>query len=599
MLRDLVRALHLIPRRRRWQWVVLIPLALVAAALESMGASVVLALGTIVAEPGRAASLPLVSRIALRLPHAPPRDLIVTATLGVIVFYVVRGLLLTLVAWVQETVVQRSGAEAARRLLGSYLAAPYVFHLRRNSATLIQAASLSVDAAFSSGLGSAVNIAIEALTVVGLIAVLTFAAPLVTLVSVASIGIVLIGPLLVTRLLAVRYGAETKLLQEALLQDLQQSLASFKEVRVMGAQRHFLSAFSTHRELLAAVRKRQATMTTAMRVFVESTFVVAVLMAVVLVMARGDSGGSLIGLMAMYAYVGFRVVPAANRLLLNFATFQAARPHVRALSNDFSILEAPSTWRADMTRTGKLPFVDRIEFQSVSYTYEDGRGPALENVSLTIRRGESLAIVGATGAGKSTLVDILLGLLDPRSGQVLVDGRDIRDDVGSWQRRIGYVPQGFALLDDTLRRNIAFGRPDAEISDGDVEAALRLAHLSETVASLPQGLDTRIGERGVRFSGGERQRVAIARALYHQPDVLVFDEATSSLDQQTEQAIIRAIDELRGVKTLVVVAHRLSTVRGCDRLVYFQDGRVTGEGTYDDLLQRHEAFRGMVSAGIS
>ncbi len=209
----------------------------------------------------------------------------------------------------------------------------------------------------------------------------------------------------------------------------------------------------------------------------------------------------------------------------------------------------------------------------MSYAYEDGHGPALNDVSLTIRRGESVGIVGATGAGKSTLVDILLGLLDPRSGKLLIDGRDIRADIGLWQQRIGYVPQGFALLDDTLRRNVAFGRADSDIDDADIEAALRLAHLSELVASLPRGLETRLGERGVRLSGGERQRVAIARALYRKPDVLVFDEATSALDQQTEQAIIRAIDELRGVKTLVVVAHRLSTVRGCDRLVFFEDGR--------------------------
>ncbi len=339
MLRDFARALHLIPRRRRWQWAVLIPLALVAAALESMGASVVLALGTLVAEPGRVASLPLASRIAAWLPHGQPREIIVTATIGVIVFYVTRGLLLTLIAWVQETIVQRTGAEVAQRLLGSYLAAPYVFHLRRNSASLIQAVGHSVEAAFSSGLGAAVNIVTEALTVIGLIAVLTFAAPLVTIVSVATIGVVLLGPLFVTRRLAVRYGAEGKTLQETLLQDLQQSLASFKEVRVMGAHRHFLSAFSAHRNRLAAVRKRQATVTTAVRVFVESTFVVAILMAVILVTARGESGGSLIGLMAMYAYVGFRVVPAANRLILNFATFQGARPHVEALWNDFTRLE--------------------------------------------------------------------------------------------------------------------------------------------------------------------------------------------------------------------------------------------------------------------
>ena len=598
MLRDLVRALHLIPRRRRWQWVVLIPLALAAAALESMGAGVVLTLGTIVAEPARAVSLPVVSRIAAWLPRAAPQDLIITATAGVVVFYIARGLLLTLFAWVQETVVQRTASEVARRLLAAYLAAPYVFHLRRNSARLIQAAGHSVEAVYSSGLGAAVNFVTEALTLVGLIAVLAFAAPLATLVSVATIGLVLLGPLFVTRHLAVRHGADVKRLQEALLQDLQQSLASFKEVRVMGAERHFLSAFSAHRDRLASVRKRQGTLTTVVRVFVESTFVVAILMAVILVTARGASGGSLIGLMALYAYAGFRVVPSANRLILNFAVFQGSRPHVEGLWSDFSLLERLTASGRHAASTEPLPFADRIDLQSVSYTYEDGRGPALNDVSLTIRRGESLGIVGLTGAGKSTLIDILLGLLDPLAGQVLVDGRDIRADVGLWQRRIGYVPQGFALLDDTLRRNVAFGRPDPEINDADVEAALRLAHLGETVASLPQGLDTRLGERGVRLSGGERQRVAIARALYHTPDVLVFDEATSSLDQQTEQAIIRAIDELRGVKTLVVVAHRLSTVRGCQRLVFLEDGRITGEGSYDELLERHVAFGGMVSAGV-
>ena len=228
----------------------------------------------------------------------------------------------------------------------------------------------------------------------------------------------LLGPLFVTRRLAVRYGAEGKTLQETLLQDLQQSLASFKEVRVMGAHRHFLSAFSAHRNRLAAVRKRQATVTTAVRVFVESTFVVAILMAVILVTARGESGGSLIGLMAMYAYVGFRVVPAANRLILNFATFQGARPHVEALWSDFTRLEPTSARGANATPSETLPF-ERIELQSVSYAYEDGRDPALNEVSLIIHRGESVGIVGATGAGKSTLVDILLGLLDPPSGKVL------------------------------------------------------------------------------------------------------------------------------------------------------------------------------------
>ena len=599
MLRDIVRALRLIPRRRRWQWVALIPLALAAAVLESMGAGVVLTLGTIVAEPARAASLPVVSRIAGWLPSAAPQELIITVTAGVVAFYIARGLLLTLFAWGQETVVQRTASEVARRLLEAYLAAPYVFHLQRHSARLIQAAGVSVEATYSSGLAAAVNFTTEVLTLAGLIAVLAFAAPLATLLSVAIIGVVLLGALFVTRHLAVRDGAEVKRTQEALLQDLQQSLASFKEVRVMGAQRHFLSVFSAHRDRLASVKRRQGALSTAVRVVVESTFVVAILIAVILVTARGASSGSLIGLMALYAYAGFRVVPSANRLILNFSVFQGARPHVEGLWNDFSLLEQLTGPGLDGPRAETLPFADRIDLQSVSYSYDGGRGAALHDVSLTIRRGESVGIVGATGAGKSTLADILLGLLDPLSGKVLVDGRDIRGDVGSWQRHIGYVPQGFALLDDTLRRNVAFGRPDTAIDDADVEAALRLAHLTDICPALPQGLDTRLGERGVRLSGGERQRVAIARALFHNPDVLVFDEATSALDQQTEQAIIRAIDELRGVKTLFVVAHRLSTVRGCDRLVFLEDGRITGEGSYDDLLEQHPAFRGMVSAGVA
>jgi ABC-type multidrug transport system fused ATPase/permease subunit len=598
MLRDLVRALHLIPRRRRWQWVVLIPLALTAAALESMGAGVVLTLGTIIAEPARAASLPVVSRIAGWLPAAAPQDLIIWMTTGVLIFYIGRGLVLTLFAWIQETVVQRSASEVARRLFEAYLAAPYVFHLRRNSATLIQSAAYSVEAAYSSGLAAAVNFTTETLTLAGLIAVLAVAAPVATLVTVGIIAVVLLGPLLVTRHLAVRYGAEIKRLQETLLQDLQQSLASFKEVRVIGGERHFVSVFSDHRERLASVKRRQGALSTAVRVFVESTFVIAILVAVIVVTSRGASGGSLIGLMALYAYAGFRVVPSANRLILNFAVFQGARPHIEGLWSDFTVLERLVASNPSAPSAAALPFADRIDLRSVTYTYEEGRAPTLDEVSLTILRGESVGIVGATGAGKSTLVDILLGLLEPLSGEVLVDGRSIRDDVRRWQQRMGYVPQGFALLDDTLRRNVAFGRPDSDIDDGDVEAALRLAHLTETVASLPEGLDTRLGERGVRLSGGERQRVAIARALYYNPDILVFDEATSALDAQTEQAIIRAIDELRGIKTLVVVAHRMSTVRGCDRLVFLEDGRVTGEGRYDELLERHPAFRGMVAAGV-
>ena len=599
MLHDVLRAFRLVPRHRRWQWVVLVPLAFAAAVLEGLGAGVVLALGTMLAEPARVASLPVLSRMAPWLSVSEPRELIIQVIAGVIVFYVVRGVLLTMFTWVQEAVVQRTASDVATRLLCEYLGAPYAFHLRRNSAKLIQTVGLSVDAALASGLGSVVNMATETLTLFGLVAVLAVAAPLATLVSVLIVSVVLVVPLVATRRMALRLGAAIKGGNETQLQDLQQSLAAFKEVRVMGAEGHFLSTFAAHRHRLGSVKARQGALSTGTRVFVETTFVLAILVGVIGATARGATGSSLIGLMALYAYVGFRVVPSANRLSLNFTVFQGTRPHLRGLCTDLEVLEQSSAARPQDAAGRTVPFVDRIELDSVSYTFEDARTPALDDVRVVIRRGESIGIVGATGAGKSTFVDVLLGLLEPQAGAVLVDGRNIRANLRSWQQQIGYVPQAFALLDDTVRRNVAFGRPDAEIDDRHVEEALRLARLTDTVASLPKGLDTRIGERGARLSGGERQRIAIARALYRNPDVLLFDEATSALDYQTEQAIVRAIDELRGVKTLVVVAHRLSTVRGCDRLVFLQNGRVAGEGRYDDLLERHPAFRGLVSAGAN
>jgi ATP-binding cassette subfamily C protein len=334
-------------------------------------------------------------------------------------------------------------------------------------------------------------------------------------------------------------------------------------------------------------------LSTGLRVFVETTFILASLIAVVVVTAAGATGGTLIGLMALFAYVGFRVVPSANRLMLNFAVFQGARPHVAGLCADLALLEPVIAPQAVTAHVHALPFDERVALDSVMFRYDPDREPALTSVSLEIGRGESVGIIGATGAGKSTFVDVLLGLLEPQSGRVVVDGRDIRSNLRSWQARVGYVPQTFTLLDDTLRRNVAFGCPDTAIDDARVESALRLARLGEMVAQLPGGLDAGIGERGVRLSGGERQRLAIARALYHDPDVLVFDEATSALDHQTEQAIVRAIDELRGVKTLIVVAHRLTTVRGCDRIVILDAGRITADGPCRDVLSGHPALDGV------
>jgi ATP-binding cassette subfamily C protein len=312
--------------------------------------------------------------------------------------------------------------------------------------------------------------------------------------------------------------------------------------------------------------------TLAIRLAVETSFICAMLLAVAVMTLSGRSAPEVVSLLSLYAYAGFRLVPSANRLMLNLSSLRYGRAFVAPLAEDWAL--AGTRRRPPRSPAAAAPFTRDIVVDRVSYAYEDGRAHALRDVSFTIRRGESIGIVGPSGAGKSTLVDVMLGLLTPSSGRVVVDGQNIAGDLDRWQSQIGYVPQDPAIIDDTLRRNVAFGVDDDAIDEPRVAEAIRVARLQELASALPSGLDTRLGEQGVRVSGGERQRIAIARALYHHPAVLVFDEATSALDDQTEREVVQAIDALRGARTIIVIAHRTSTVRTCDRLIMLDRGRV-------------------------
>jgi ATP-binding cassette, subfamily B, bacterial PglK len=592
MLRDLRALASWIDPADRIRWLLLAPIVSVAAVFEALAALAVFGLLRVIVEPARIETMPVVSDLWQRWPDNDVRSLLAALTLAVTLFYIWRAAFLIWTEWLKESIVHRSGARAAERLFSRYLAADYAFHLRRRSSSLIEEVSRSTDAAFQLIAASTVNIFAETATLAALVAVLIVTAPARTLIAVAIVLVVVAVPVVASRRIWIRWGERGKKFEEQQLHVLQQSLGAVKEVKIAGRESFFESRLRAARRALAHVRHQRASTGSALRLGVESVLIVSLLMVVLLVTLRGDSGAETVSVLAVFAYAGFRAVPSANRIMLNAGYVREGQPFARAVAADFDALAG-----AVRRPHGPEPAIDfrqSLACEHVSFAYAEGSRPALRDVNLLIRRGESVGIVGPTGAGKSTLVDLLLGLLTPTSGRVLLDGEDLAGYERAWQRQIGYVPQGPYLLDDTLRRNIAFAVPDSVIDEQRLARACAQAQLDDFVRQLPAGLETVIGEDGVRLSGGQRQRVAIARALYHDPPVLVFDEATAALDNQTEREVTRAIAALHGDRTLIVIAHRLSTVEACDRLIFLQDGRIAAIGRYHDLL-RNPGFRAMAT----
>jgi ABC-type multidrug transport system fused ATPase/permease subunit len=366
-----------------------------------------------------------------------------------------------------------------------------------------------------------------------------------------------------------------------LIQHLQQGLGGVKDVKILGREDYFISEYSTQLVGNAAVVRRFSVSQLLPRTGLEILTIAGLAVLVSTMVVSGEDLNNVLPVLGLFGAAAFRLVPAVSRMVSMMQSITVNLPVVTELFHDLALRTSNTPKRQDHDG-----FAHEVEVNDLIFKYETAPTNALSNVSLRVKRGEAVGLVGPSGSGKSTLVDVLLGLLAPASGAILVDGINVQDRVRWWQDQIGYVPQSIFLTDDTLRRNVAFGLPKSEIDDAAVDAAIRAAQLEEFVKTLPLGLETVVGERGVRLSGGQRQRIGIARALYHNPDVLVLDEATSSLDTETEHGVMQAVQALQGDKTVIIVAHRLSTVEYCDRLYRLENSQIVDEGTFDEVMNR-------------
>ena len=538
----------------------------------------------------------------------PPREFLALLGGAVLGVLFLSNLVSALTSWSILRFSFTAGRDLSKMMFAVYLNHSYLFFLNRNTSELAQTTLFEIGRVVN-------NIVIPFLTVLSraaialfILALLVWVDPPIALAAGAVLGGAYVAVYLLVRRTLVRAGREVSRENSRRFQIASETFSGIKDIKILGREKAFFDLFSVPVERYALHQSRSQMISLLPRYAMETLAFGGIIALVLVLLSIGGGLSKTLPLISLYALAGYRLMPSLQQIFANWSLIRFNLPAIDKVVADIEALPnegGRETFHVLPSVPGPveapLPFRREIGLSEVSFTYPGREEAVLDRLSLSIPANASVGIVGSTGSGKTTTLDILLGLLEPTEGRLLVDGVPVTaENRRRWQANIGYVPQQIMLIDDTVRKNIAFGIPEEQIDDRKVERAARLAHLHDFILSdLSQGYDTGIGERGVRLSGGQRQRIGIARALYHDPAVLVLDEATSALDNLTETVIMEALSTLSRQKTVLMVAHRLTTVRDCDVIVVMERGRVSDIGRYDELLERNALFSSMVRGGVT
>lgn len=508
--------------------------------------------------------------------------------------FVVKDLFTLAFRWWMTGFITRERANTYVTLLRYYLTAPYALHLERSTAQMMRVLGNSAGQLFALVALGVVGVITDGITVVVIGAALVAVAPTFSiglLVFLGAVALILTRRIRSSASLAGRRQIE---LSEAGYRTAFHALGGVKEIKVRHAQDHYLDQYRGI-EMEAAQTHRVITFLAELpkHVLEIAFFVAFFILTAVVVVTQGT--GTLITSIGILAAGAFRIMPALSRLLSSVSNIRAGLPALDDVADDLAAARLVPA--AQPPAASPLPFVDQLVVEDVSFRYGPDQPDVLHDVSLAVPAGSSVAFVGTSGAGKSTLVDTILGLHAPTAGRVLVDGTDIAADPAAWHANISVVPQDVYLLDASIRENIAFDQEPSEIDDALIHECLARAQLTELIDGMPDGIATVIGERGSRLSGGQRQRLGVARALYRRPRLLVLDEATSALDNETERRITETIASLHGSVTVIVVAHRLSTIRDVDMVAFMSQGRIDAAGSFEEVRQQSPEFDRLARLG--
>jgi len=555
----------------------LLIMMLISSVLELLGIGLVLPVIALLAKPELIEQNKYLHAVYSFISPSSHNSFLIILCIMLIVLYILKNLFLVFQSYVQANFILNKGAALANKLFSNYIHAPYNYHLKHNSAYLLGNIGLAANVLSAGLLVPLMILFTEFFVVLAIFTMLLILSPLVSIgliLSTLFVAAITYYPLRNTNY---NLGIILKDEQLELSKFALQGLKAIKESKVRNSEDFFTEEYSIHRKKYNKASAKSMFLKNLPRFIVESVAVILGFGALLILIVSGQSTGSIILTLSLFATSAIRLMPSMTRIQYNLAGIKHNLYSFNFIFNDLSDFSVEKKAVSD----DPIKLNKSIDIDNLSFAYENTEKNIFTDFSLNINKNSSVAFVGPTGCGKTTMVDLILGLLKPQEGSISIDGININRNLVSWQKMIGYVPQFIFLLDDTVKSNVAFGEPDEHIDDKRVEECLKMAQVYDFIETLPDGINNLIGENGIRLSGGQRQRIGIARALYHNPEVLILDEATSALDHETETAFIDALNNLKGKLTIIMIAHRLTTVENCDEIITLAGCRGLGIATKD------------------
>lgn len=569
------KILSLLDRKQKTRVIGLLFMMIIGALLETVVVSMVMPLVTVIMNPSMIQENILLKTLYDTFGCSSDNQFLIIIICALIAGYIFKNVFLFFMYYAQAKFVTAGQYEMSRRLLTNFVNKPYEYYLEASTGNIIRIIQGDVGNVFAL-LNNVLQFLTELCVAFCLVVLLLVIDPVMTVSIIVILAVTMIGSKQAFKGQLNKAGTDSQHYSGMMNRWLIQSIQGIKDIKILNKEHHFIRQYEKNGEICIVAQRKNAVLSQAPRLIIEAVSMCGMLGIVAIMLASGRSIEGMLAQIAAFAMAAVRLMPSANRMNTFLNAISFLEPSLKTVCEDIDTTEMLKKKKEKKKRNVQpLEEISQvIEMKNISYTYPNSDQQLFSNVNMTIPVGKSVAIVGTSGAGKTTIVDILLGLLEPQNGQILADGIDVKTNYEGWLAKIGYIPQSIFMIDDTIKNNIAFGLSEEEIDEERIWKVLEDAQLAEHIRTLQKGIHTGIGEKGVRLSGGQRQRLGIARALYHNPEILVFDEATSALDNDTEAAIMESINKFQGEKTMVIIAHRLGTIKNCDLVYRVEDGRI-------------------------